>query len=570
MFVLTALQFGVNYFSILTPEEFLANYTGDAQNDEGITVTPDDPQRVSTPAADYLATLATSNSIADNSTSSNSTNSTATPAAGVAGSTGRSTPGSTSGTFSIDSSSSSSTIGGGGQLPGAVPGAGVYTASGFSSGGARRLQQRQWRRQQWQQQQWQEFEGRQEELELLEQYWEHWRQGGQQQQQQQKGLWQQFLLFTGLKGLVVSRYSNSRSSDVAAMPMSFDVTYGHQQSSISSQRRLQQLITPSSSYPGAPPAFCSKQVAFPYQYILPFKSVDWLRGRVVRPVQTMSGKCNNSFAYVAAALAESTMLIEGYNGTAQDISEAHIMECFPGGSCTRGGYVHVVLNYLACNGVAAAGSSSSKQYGAYPSSAVDAGTPGQCAAGKYLPVRTGVSGWAFVPNNEYAFSQALSKTPIKVSVDASVLQNYRAGYLGCNLLSSTANHAMLAVGYNYQVRAGAPPPGSSANYTFFAGPSYWMLKNSWGLQGSVDGYVYVRKGCEQATPLGMMLNRGVMPLRNQSESYRIGQLQCTNDTNTNQGCGQDLLLRLAGYCAGVDDYLPAGLNTNCSCSCIPR
>eukprot|EP00878_Enallax_costatus_P011675 GHUV01012187.1.p1 GENE.GHUV01012187.1~~GHUV01012187.1.p1 ORF type:complete len:420 (+),score=84.03 GHUV01012187.1:162-1262(+) len=336
-----------------------------------------------------------------------------------------------------------------------------------------------------------------------------------------------------------------------------------------STRRLQQVIAPSANSPFAPPTFCSKQVPFPYPYILPFKSVDWLRGRVVTPVKAMSGNCSNSFAYVAAALAESTMFIEGYNGTARDISEAQLMECFPGSSCTQGGSVHVLLNYLACNGVAAVGSSNGAQLGAYPSAAVDAGRPGPCAVGKFSPVRTGITGWAFVPSNESAFAQALSKTPIKVSVDASILQSYRAGYLGCNVLSGVANHAILAVGYNYQVRAGAPPPGSNDNFTFFAGPSYWMLKNSWGIQGSVDGYVYVRKGCEKATPLGMLLNRGVMPIWNQTESYRVGRLQCANDTNVNQGCGQDLLLRLSSYCAGVADYLPSGLTNNCSCSCIP-
>jgi hypothetical protein len=254
----------------------------------------------------------------------------------------------------------------------------------------------------------------------------------------------------------------------------------------------------------------------------------------------------------------------------QDISEQQLMECFPGSSCSRGGTVHVLLNYLACNGVAAVGSTYSGSFGTYPAGGnAAADYSGKCSDGRYQPVVTGIKGWAWVPSSEFALGQALSRTPAKVSVDASILQTYRAGYLGCNIMSQIANHAILLVGYNNQVRAGPPPAGSAQNFTFYNGTEYWMLKNSWGSYGSVDGFVYITKGCPRATPLGMLVNRPVIPTWNQTESYKIGRLECKNETQANDNCSKELLLQLAGYCAGVDDFNPTPQNNSCACSCIP-
>jgi len=84
------LQFGLNRFSVSTPEEFLQRFTGDIQDDSGIIVSEDRPERVDTPAAAALAAIRAAQLAADaaaaaaaNATSNSTSNST-DPAAGAA------------------------------------------------------------------------------------------------------------------------------------------------------------------------------------------------------------------------------------------------------------------------------------------------------------------------------------------------------------------------------------------------------------------------------------------------------------------------------------------------------
>ena len=337
-------------------------------------------------------------------------------------------------------------------------------------------------------------------------------------------------------------------------------------SSSSSGRALQQAFTQAN-------LACSKQLPWLFGRDRPMMSVDWLRQGVVPAGVREQSNCSNSFAFVTAALAESTMALLGYTGSVKRISEAQLMACMPDSSCSRGATVHVLLNSLACNGFAAAASGPN----AFPVKeswkAVE--KPSICDAGDFNPVEAGITGWSFVPPEERAFAQALSRTPIKVSVDATMLQSYRAGFIGCNVRSRIANHALLAVGYSQRVRATEVPGlngGGQRNFTFYTGGSYWMLRNSWGLQGSVDGYVYVAKGCGagNTAPLGLLANRGVMPFFNASQTYGVGRLQCYFPGDTpDPGCKADLLLKLSSFCAKVPDYMPLKVKTNCSCSCIP-
>jgi hypothetical protein len=333
-----------------------------------------------------------------------------------------------------------------------------------------------------------------------------------------------------------------------------------------SGRQLQQAFTMSN-------AVCSRQVPWLFGRDVPMMSVDWLRQGVVQAGVREQSNCSNSFAFVAAALAESTMALLGYTGSAKRISEAQLMACMPDSSCSRAGTTHVLLNSLACNGFAAAASGPNAFPISESSKAVE--KPKACTAGDFNPVETGITGWSFVPPTELAFAQALSRTPIKVAVDATLLQNYRAGFIGCNVKSSVANHAILAVGYNQRVRA-TPLPGAARNdprrFAYYTGGDYWMLRNSWGNQGSVDGYVYLAKGCGagNVAPLGLLANRGVMPFFNASQTYGVGRLQCQfPGDDPEPGCDKGLLLRLSSFCATVPEFLPLKARTNCSCSCIP-
>jgi hypothetical protein len=183
----------------------------------------------------------------------------------------------------------------------------VYDIYGDSSSG-RRLQQAQLQHQLQQLQKLQAdgWEEEQQELQQLQQ--QPKAQEG--QQQATRGWWQWLWELIGFN----SKHHRQQQYE-AQLPHHQQQQHSYFEHSHAVTRRLQQQVLPSG--PFTPDAFCSKQMAFPYSKLLPFQAVDWLRAGAVRGPKAQPSNCSNSFAFVAAALAESTMAMQGYNGSAQ-------------------------------------------------------------------------------------------------------------------------------------------------------------------------------------------------------------------------------------------------------------
>ena len=64
----------------------------------------------------------------------------------------------------------------------------------------------------------------------------------------------------------------------------------------------------------------------------------------------------------------------------------------------------------------------------------------------------------------------LQKGPITVAVDASSMQHLKGEFQYDDGCSTQTNHAVLLVGWNEK---------------------YWIIKNSWGTDWGVDGYLYL-------------------------------------------------------------------------------
>ena len=87
------------------------------------------------------------------------------------------------------------------------------------------------------------------------------------------------------------------------------------------------------------------------------------------------------------------------------------------------------------------------------------------------------------PNNEAQLALTVAKQPVAVGIQANqaIFHNYRSGVLSGNC-GQIVDHAVLVVGFT---------------------DSYWIVKNSWGTQWGMKGYVNIQRDAPGAGPKGM-------------------------------------------------------------------
>ena len=101
------------------------------------------------------------------------------------------------------------------------------------------------------------------------------------------------------------------------------------------------------------------------------------------------------------------------------------------------------------------------------------------AAGK--PVAATLSGFKDVAvNSEVALMTAIALTPVSVAVEAdqSVFQFYKDGVMD-SACGTALDHGVLAVGYGT-----------------VGGKDYYLVKNSWGADWGVKGYIMLARGAK--------------------------------------------------------------------------
>merc|ERR1719235_2987060 len=101
------------------------------------------------------------------------------------------------------------------------------------------------------------------------------------------------------------------------------------------------------------------------------------------------------------------------------------------------------------------------------------GDSGVCDAEKSKSPTVLVGGYVSVPsNNLQALMYAVSQGPVVVAVDASPWSFYGAGIFNSCKRDATLNHAVLLVGYGMDGAKG-----------------YWLIRNSWGSDWGMNGYI---------------------------------------------------------------------------------
>jgi len=195
-------------------------------------------------------------------------------------------------------------------------------------------------------------------------------------------------------------------------------------------------------------------------------SVDWRTKGAVTPVKNQ-GQCGSCWTFSSTGGIEGQWQIHGHGLVS--LSEQNIVDCCKEGYGCGGGWMDWAFAYVLSNhGIDTEAS--------YPYTARN----GVCEF-KEADIGAKITGYTDIASgSESALQDAVATVgPISVAIDAShsSFQLYRTGVYYEPACSTTAlDHAVLAVGYGTD-----------------GGQDYWLVKNSWGTDWGMQGYIYMSR-----------------------------------------------------------------------------
>jgi len=216
-----------------------------------------------------------------------------------------------------------------------------------------------------------------------------------------------------------------------------------------------------------PPLPTEKRVRGPtYAGLKAPTSFDWRnKTGVVTPVYNQ-GQCGSCWAFSATENIESQWALTGNKLT--ELAMQQIVDCDSTDSGCGGGWPYNAYEYV----MSAPGM---EPLADYPYTAAD----GSCAYNSGEVVAK-ISDWTYTTTDqdEHQMANYLAQHgPISVCVDASQWSLYTGGVYTADACTTSIDHCVLAVGYNLA-----------------ANPPYWIIRNSWGADWGLQGYMYLEFG----------------------------------------------------------------------------
>lgn len=181
-------------------------------------------------------------------------------------------------------------------------------------------------------------------------------------------------------------------------------------------------------------------------------------------------KCGSCWAFSISEGLESRYAIQS-NKSVVSLSTQQFISCDKCKTCygCDGGTLGGAVGWLITNKVVIVPDSD------YPFSSGD-GSQGTCRTD--LPnqgVQLVASSMHDYINNERGMAAQLSSvSPLSVTVNANIWQDYRGGIIRYHCTNTSIDHAVQIVGYDMT-----------------SDPPYWIVRNTWGTKWGVNGYLYI-------------------------------------------------------------------------------
>jgi cathepsin F len=195
---------------------------------------------------------------------------------------------------------------------------------------------------------------------------------------------------------------------------------------------------------------------------VPVDTYDWRTKNMVTALKNQE-QCGSCWAFSATEQIESVWAIAGK--TIVDLAPQQIVDCDKTCYGCNGGWSYLAFQYV----IQAGGMEPESDY---PYKAVD----GTCKFNK-ADVAAHISGWKYVSKvagdeNSTMLPFVYETAPISVCVDAASWQLYKSGVL--KTCGQSIDHCVQITGFSTQ-----------------DGEEVWNVRNSWGADWGVDGYIYV-------------------------------------------------------------------------------
>jgi cathepsin L len=204
-------------------------------------------------------------------------------------------------------------------------------------------------------------------------------------------------------------------------------------------------------------------------------AINWTAQGKVTPVKNQE-QCGSCWSFSTTGSVEAAYAIENNASTLISLSEQELVDCSQaeGNAGCEGGLMDQAFEFIISNkGLC------TEQ--AYPYTASD----GSCAETSCKSAVTIAAYSDVAQNNEPQLQAAVAQQPVSVAVDASAgfWQFYSGGVAPASQCGTQLDHGVLATGYGE-----------------LSGKPYWIVKNSWGTDWGVGGYILLERGTTSGSP----------------------------------------------------------------------